>query len=569
MADEQFLMHRLLPNGEPLINVSTPLVLLTMTPLALVAWASWMMGLNLESPIVVGTIRAFVQLTILGFILKPIFSRGEDWWWLVIAYTIFMVILASYEAVARTKYFFPGMFWFVLATLLANVTCVSLFSFGIILRPDPLWDPQYVIPIVGMLLGNCINGAALSLNSMLTSLVESSREVELMLSFGANSYEASSRLLRDAVRTGAMPQLNTLSIIGIISIPGMMTGQILAGSSVTDAAHYQMLIIYLISICSFGTILTEVYFVIGFTFDSSCMLRTDRLTKRLEKPSLLRQVASWCDWFLSLCYSSPKRRSSEASSLLEIGKSSETFYMAPKGELKVTTFRFGPSRGQKLLKMSGMMGSFVQTQDEEDAGTPIRRILFQDLAFSVDAGEIALVSGPSGAGKSSLLRILAGLAPLDAGIICLGDTMRSSYKDMTIWRQKVRYVPQSKIDIPGTPREFLQRIASLQVCKRGETPSYEDMRATTSDLIQSWGMSSKSLDSEWNILSGGEAQRLLVAVALASRPSVLLLDESTSGLDLDTKIRVEKTIETYCAKHSMSVLWVTHDQDQMERMKKV
>ncbi len=79
-----------------------------------------------------------------------------------------------------------------------------------------------------MLLGNCINGVSLSLNLFLTSMVESSREVELLLSFGASSYEASARLIREAVRTGAMPQLNGMAIIGIISIPGMMTGEIYA-----------------------------------------------------------------------------------------------------------------------------------------------------------------------------------------------------------------------------------------------------------------------------------------------------------------------------------------------------
>lgn len=96
-----------------------------------------------------------------------------------------------------------------------------------------LSDPQYVIPIVGMLLGNCINGISLAMNAILTSLVESSREIELLLSFGANSYEATARLFREAVRTGAMPQLNSMAIIGIISIPGMMTGQILGGKSCT------------------------------------------------------------------------------------------------------------------------------------------------------------------------------------------------------------------------------------------------------------------------------------------------------------------------------------------------
>ena len=101
-----------------------------------------------------------------------------------------------------------------------NVTWVSLFAFAIVLQPSPVWDPQYVIPIVGMLLGNCINGISLCLNSMLVSMVDSAREIELLLAFGASPYEASARLLRESIRTGTMPQLNSMAIIGVISIPG-------------------------------------------------------------------------------------------------------------------------------------------------------------------------------------------------------------------------------------------------------------------------------------------------------------------------------------------------------------
>lgn len=72
----------------------------------------------------------------------------------------------------------------------------------------------------GMLLGNCINGISLALNSLFTSLVECSREIELLLSFGANKHESTSRLVREAVRVGTIPQLNSMAIIGLISIPG-------------------------------------------------------------------------------------------------------------------------------------------------------------------------------------------------------------------------------------------------------------------------------------------------------------------------------------------------------------
>jgi len=174
---------------------------------------------------IMGTIRTFVQLSILGFILQPIFERGETCPWLVLAYTIVMVLIAAYESMHRSRYQFSGMFVAVLISMAGNVLWVSLFAFCVVLQLDPLWDPQYVIPIVGMLLGNSVNGIALALNHMLTALKEQASEIELYLAFGATPREASNRLLKEAVRVGAMPQLNSMAMIGIINIPGMMTGQ--------------------------------------------------------------------------------------------------------------------------------------------------------------------------------------------------------------------------------------------------------------------------------------------------------------------------------------------------------
>ena len=205
---------------EGLIHVSTPLLLISTVPLLFHAYISSQMGLGLESPIVVGTLRTFVQLSILGSILRPIFFWGIDLWWLVLLYVLFMVTLASIESSARSKYYFHGMFPCILAAFLLNIGLVSIFAFGIIIRPRPLWDPQYVIPIVGMLLGNCINAVALSVNAIVTSFVEQSQEIELLLSFGASPGEASAGLTREAVRVGAMPMLNSMAVIGLISIPG-------------------------------------------------------------------------------------------------------------------------------------------------------------------------------------------------------------------------------------------------------------------------------------------------------------------------------------------------------------
>ena len=100
------------------------------------------------------------------------------------------------------------------------------------------------------------------------------------------------------------------------------------------------------------------------------------------------------------------------------------------------------------------------------------------------------------------------------------------------------------------------------------TARYETMESMAVDLLESWGMKRSYLDSEWSTLSGGEAQRVQLAMALASRPRILLLDECTSALDMEMKIRVEQRIVAYCRMYDVGALWITHDVDQMERLRK-
>lgn len=600
-ADEQLLLA-----------VSTPLLLLTMAPLLLVMWISHQMDLSLERPIIVGAIRTFVQLSILGMILEPIFVRGETCGWLVIGYCMLMILLAAYESMNRSRYQFPGMFPAVLVSLGFNVLWVALFAFGIVLKPDPLWDPQYVIPIVGMLLGNCISGISLSLNNMLTALVEQAREIELYLSFGATPREATARLSKEAVRVGAMPQLNSMAIIGIISIPGMMTGQILGGSPVTQAARYQMLIMYLIAMCTFGTILTEVTMALSAGFDPSFRLRTDLFVdtkKGNAKSSGLKWLHVCCccgyccyNWF----------RGNEESAYMDLEpKSNGDVTVAiessgllanapiPKNKIELHPVHIlADSATNVRLDVSNLTHSFaIPEEDEEENGAigsyqdrPIptpgrrRRILFENLNLELKAGELTLVAGASGAGKSTFLRLLAGLEPVvgtarhPEGSIQLHVTEDKSPKtydsqrDRNLWRQQVRYVTQFKVDLPGTPRQFIQRIMSLQIAHRHPINNTANaMVDEVKKLLGAWGMdpTANSLESEWSTLSGGEAQRVIVAIALASHPKVLLLDESTAALDLVSKKRVEKSVLHYCQTYKTSVLWITHDPEQMERLKEM
>ena len=128
-----------MPDSEPLVNVSAMEILIAMTPLVLIACLSNTMKLDIGSPIVVSTIRTFVQLSVLSFILDPIFSRGVDLWWLVVGYCFLMILLASYEGSTRSKYYVDGQFWMVFFPMFINVVAVALFAFFVVIKPSPRW----------------------------------------------------------------------------------------------------------------------------------------------------------------------------------------------------------------------------------------------------------------------------------------------------------------------------------------------------------------------------------------------------------------------------------------------
>jgi ABC-type iron transport system FetAB ATPase subunit len=169
-------------------------------------------------------------------------------------------------------------------------------------------------------------------------------------------------------------------------------------------------------------------------------------------------------------------------------------------------------------------------------------------------------------GKSQLLRLVAGLTAGGGELLLNGQAM-TSLGSLTHWRRQVRYVCQTKVDIPGTPLEFLRKVTNLASWKSNkEMPCYDDMWTETTQLMMHWGLDTFALQAEWKHLSGGEAQRCYLAMAVASRPAVLLLDESTSALDMESKTSVEGSLVRLAAERGIVILWITHDPDLMERL---
>jgi putative ABC transport system ATP-binding protein len=326
----------------------------------------------------------------------------------------------------------------------------------------------------------------------------------------------------------------------------------------------------------------EMYLILQVCFDSRTVLRTDLMRKRdIQSTFLISMKNTFASLGLSNFCRKRKRQSNSFSESLQYQVSHESMWLLPTGNLVISTSGTRKSTEDvPVLSVVNLSYGFEMNEDEEsirnstmdDTDGGIFRTLFENVSFELYPGSTALVSGPSGVGKSSLLRILAGLVHGDTEKIVLVGRSQQNYVSMPLYRKKCRYVPQTKIDIPGTPLDFMAKISSFKSWKNavgGESPSHSEIKRASIELIQSWGMNTKLLDSEWNVLSGGESQRILVAISLASLPhgGVILLDESTSALDLESKMKVENSVQEYCTKKSIAAVWISHDPGQQDRMK--
>jgi putative ABC transport system permease protein len=208
---------------------------------------SWAFRLGLEKNLAVSAARMVVQLALIGIVLKFIFAQSSPFWTLLFA--MVMVFAAGVEIVSRLNRRIPA--WPLMglssATLLFVGTLVTMFGVGIVIAPEPWYAPRYVLPILGMVLGNTMTAVALVLESLSEAVHRERTAIEARLSLGAPRLAALSGPLRSALRTGLMPMLNAMATTGIVALPGMMTGQIIAGADPIGAAKYQVMIMFLIA----------------------------------------------------------------------------------------------------------------------------------------------------------------------------------------------------------------------------------------------------------------------------------------------------------------------------------
>lgn len=233
--------------------------------------------LGMTRQLLTAATRTVVQLLLVGLVLKWLFAVASLPW--VIAMAMVMVSAAGYEVMRRQRRRFAGGWGYGIGTIamLISSFTIAVLALQVVIDIDPWYTPQYAIPILGMLLGNTMNGVALGINTLTREAWDRRDVIEARLILGASWQEAMRDIRAESVRTGLIPIVNAMAAAGLVSLPGMMTGQILAGSPPVEAVKYQILIMFLISAgTGFGT-LAAVWLGARRLFDERHRLRLDRL----------------------------------------------------------------------------------------------------------------------------------------------------------------------------------------------------------------------------------------------------------------------------------------------------
>ena len=234
------------------IELTTTDLLISTMLVVIAGGISVALRLGLVKSLAIAAVRCVAQLGMIGLILKYIFTLQSPL--LVIGWLLVMLFFASREVVRRSKHGYDGLRMDAFLTMsIAAITVGSIVTQAVI-KVIPWYDPQYLIPVFGMIFGNSLNGISLALDRFLEHLKSRRQEVELLLAFGATRSEALEQAARESVRTGMMPIINNMSVAGIVSLPGIMTGQIVAGVSPLQAVTYQIVIMFMISAsCAIGS----------------------------------------------------------------------------------------------------------------------------------------------------------------------------------------------------------------------------------------------------------------------------------------------------------------------------
>lgn len=229
------------------VNLSTLDLAIAASLIVLDAGMSIVFGLRLHHQLLIAAVRMVIQLLLVGLVLRMVFSSGSAA--MTLAIIVLMIVAAAREVAVRPKQRLHRWGNYRIASIVVALSSMAtvLLALMTAIRPTPWYDPRYAIPLMGIVLGSVLNSASVALDAFLGDVVDARNKIEGRLALGATLPQALAPLMRDAVRKGLIPIINQMSAAGIITLPGIMTGQLLAGMEPLHAVKYQILLLFLLA----------------------------------------------------------------------------------------------------------------------------------------------------------------------------------------------------------------------------------------------------------------------------------------------------------------------------------
>ncbi len=212
--------------------------------------SSWQ-GLGLEMSLAIATGRTVIQLLGVGYILAVVFALNDPF--AVLAVLLVMLTIATITARNRISKKIPQLLYVVFGAIFFSTALTLSYTNLLIIQPENWYEPQYLIPLTGIVLGNAMNGAAIAGERLVSTISSSRLEIETHLSLGATPQQAVATYRKDAIRAGLIPTLNQMMVVGVVTLPGIITGQLLSGIDPLNAASYQILIMFMLAFANLVT----------------------------------------------------------------------------------------------------------------------------------------------------------------------------------------------------------------------------------------------------------------------------------------------------------------------------
>jgi len=238
---------------------------------------AFVMQLRMSQLIIVAAIRTVVQLLLVGLVLKWLFAQ-QAFIWIAAMWTV-MLLVAGREILARQTRRFKGLWGYGVGTVSVFISSfvVGIFVLTMVVNNTPWYTPQYAIPLMGMIIGNTMTAAALSLENLTKTAWQQRMVLEARLALGQSWRQAIQDIAIQSVRIGLFPIVNAMAAAGLVNLPGMMSGQILGGTPPAEAVKYQILIMFMITAASGFATLIAVWLAARHLFDNRQRLTTERL----------------------------------------------------------------------------------------------------------------------------------------------------------------------------------------------------------------------------------------------------------------------------------------------------